>query len=130
MATSIKLALLPLTELEEGRARTFAIADLPGFSDEVDHLEDLRIAIARAGEVVYAIEDRCSHDNGPLGDGPVEGVPATGDKPARLEITCTRHGARFDLSTGKPTRMPAISPVQVFPTEVVDGVVHVDLSDA
>jgi 3-phenylpropionate/trans-cinnamate dioxygenase ferredoxin subunit len=49
----------------------------------------------------YAIDDVCTHDEGPLADGDFRGH----------EIECPRHGARFDVRTGKPLCMPAIEPV-------------------
>lgn len=76
-----------------------------------------RVVIARAGATVYAVEDRCSHDDGPLSDGSIEGT----------EILCPRHGARFDLRTGDATRMPASAPVRVFPVKIEGGAVLVDL---
>ena len=117
--------LAPLTDIPEGRARVFTVRDLPGYSEHLQHIEELRIALARFGEVVYAIEDRCSHDGGPLGEGEV--LEDSGRPP---EITCHRHGARFNLKTGKATRMPAISPVHVYPVRVVEGEVEIDLSNA
>ena len=119
------VSLASLADIPEGRAQVFAVRDLPGYSPALEFLDELRIAVARAGEVVYAIEDRCSHDSGPLGQGEVHADP--GRPP---EITCHRHGARFDLKTGKATRMPAISPVAVYPVRVVEGEVEIDLSDA
>jgi 3-phenylpropionate/trans-cinnamate dioxygenase ferredoxin component len=52
----------------------------------------------------YAIEDVCTHDGQPLTNGPLQGC----------EITCPRHGARFDVRTGRPTCMPATEPVRTF----------------
>lgn len=61
----------------------------------------------------YCIEDVCTHDGQPLTDGPLHG----------LEIECPRHGARFDVATGKALCMPATEPVQVFRVEVrADGI--------
>jgi 3-phenylpropionate/trans-cinnamate dioxygenase ferredoxin subunit len=53
----------------------------------------------------YAIGDVCTHDNGPLGDGELVGY----------EVVCPRHGARFDIRTGKATRLPAVKPAPTFP---------------
>ena len=58
-----------------------------------------------------AIDDVCTHDGQPLTDGPINGN----------EITCDRHGARFDLTTGKPQCMPATEGVQVYDVKVEDG---------
>ncbi len=66
-----------------------------------------------------AIEDRCSHDDGPLCEGDWE--------PDECIVTCPRHGARFDLATGRPLSLPAFQPVAIFPVEVQDGIVRVEL---
>lgn len=76
-----------------------------------------RVLIARAGGTLYAVEDRCSHDDGPLDEGQMDGT----------DVVCPRHGARFDLRTGAATRMPASAPVRVFPVKVEGGAVLVDL---
>lgn len=56
----------------------------------------------------YAIEDVCTHDGQPLTKGPLDGC----------EITCPRHGARFDVRTGKALCMPATEPVQTFEIQI------------
>jgi 3-phenylpropionate/trans-cinnamate dioxygenase ferredoxin subunit len=66
-----------------------------------------------------AIEDRCSHDDGPLVEGdwePDEGV-----------VVCPRHGSRFDICTGRALTLPAYEPVETFPVKVVDGLVLVEV---
>lgn len=66
---------------------------------------------------LYALEDRCSHDDGPLVEGdwePDEGV-----------VICPRHGARFDIRTGRPLSLPAIFPVETYAVRVEDGTVTV-----
>ena len=68
-----------------------------------------------------AIEDRCSHDDGPLCEGDWE--------PDECIVVCPRHGARFDLETGRPLTLPAFQPVATFPVEVAGGVVRVDLPE-
>jgi len=56
----------------------------------------------------YAVQDLCTHDDGPLGEGTlVDG-----------QIQCPRHGARFDVKTGAVGRMPAIVPIRVYPVKV------------
>jgi len=99
--------LCGLAELPEGRARVF---DAAGRS----------LAAARSRSAVFVVENRCSHDDGPLGQGTLlEG--------ASPEIECPRHGARFDLATGRATRMPAVSPIAHFPARVEGADVLVDL---
>jgi len=64
---------------------------------------------------LFAIGDVCSHDNGPVGDGEIE----------ENEIICPRHGARFDIRTGKATSLPAIVDIPAYPVRVVDGMVEI-----
>jgi 3-phenylpropionate/trans-cinnamate dioxygenase ferredoxin subunit len=78
-----------------------------------------RIGVYNCDGALYAIEDRCSHDDGPL----CEGV---WDPEART-VDCPRHGARFDLTTGRPLTLPAYLPVRAFPVRVEDGAVVVDV---
>jgi 3-phenylpropionate/trans-cinnamate dioxygenase ferredoxin subunit len=66
--------------------------------------------LLRVGEDYYCIEDVCTHDGQPLDEGPVAGT----------EITCPRHGARFDLKTGQALCMPATEPIRTFEVQI-DG---------
>ena len=66
---------------------------------------------------LYALEDRCSHDDGPLVEGDWE--------PDEAVAICPRHGARVDIRTGRPLSLPAYLPVETFPVRVEDGVVKV-----
>jgi len=65
---------------------------------------------------VYAIQDLCTHDGGDLGDGKLTGGA----------VVCPRHGARFDLETGKPTA-PAFKPVPRYATQFDGDDVQVDI---
>jgi len=64
---------------------------------------------------IFAIGNVCSHDNGPVGDGEIE----------KNEIICPRHGARFDISTGKATSLPAMVDIPAYPVRVVEGMVQI-----
>ena len=79
----------------------------------------LTVGVYNVEGELYALEDRCSHDDGPLVEGdwePDEGV-----------VICPRHGARFDLRTGRALTLPAYEPVETFPVRVEDGVVKVSV---
>ncbi|HXE73082.1 MAG TPA: non-heme iron oxygenase ferredoxin subunit [Candidatus Nitrosotenuis sp.] len=78
-----------------------------------------RVAIARVAGRLYAFEDRCTHDDGPLGEGELEG----------FQVICPRHGARFDVRDGSVVAMPAVFPITTYPVEVKDGEVEVLLED-
>ncbi len=66
-----------------------------------------------------AIEDRCSHDDGPLAEGELDEATCT--------VECPRHGSRFDLKTGKPLTLPAYVPVDTFPVVVDDDVIKLEV---
>ena len=87
-------------ELPPGGRKPFVIDDRPAL-------------LLRIGDNYYAIEDVCTHDGQPLTDGPLEGEA----------ITCPRHGAKFDVRTGRPLCMPATEPIATFRAEVrPDGI--------
>jgi 3-phenylpropionate/trans-cinnamate dioxygenase ferredoxin component len=75
------------------------------------------IVILNVDGSLYAVADLCTHDNGPLGDGDVEGC----------EIICPRHGARFNLQTGAANRLPAVKGIPIYPVRIVDGYIEVGL---
>ena len=89
------------------------------------------VKIVRAGRLVigvfnvdgeyYAIEDRCSHDDGPLAEGEFE--------PEECVVVCPRHGSRFDLRTGRPLSLPAYLPVDTFEVIVDGGLLKLVLPD-
>ena len=97
---------------QEQVARVEDIADGGRLSIIID---DIPALLLRVGDDFYCIEDVCTHDGQPLTDGPLVGC----------EITCPRHGARFDIKTGKAMCMPATEPVATFRVEIRDGVVYV-----
>jgi len=74
-------------------------------------VDDRMVLLVRLGEEILAIEDVCSHDGQPLTDGPVSDGA----------ITCPRHGARFDLHTGKQLCMPATEPIATFQVKIENG---------
>ena len=94
--------------------------ELPPGTVKIVRAGELAIGVYNLGGELLAIEDRCSHDDGPLCEGdwdPDEGV-----------VVCPRHGANFDLRTGEPLTLPAYEPVETFPVRVDDGIVKVDVS--
>jgi len=96
-----------------------ALADLPDGEARVFELDGVAYAAARTGSKVFVVENRCSHDDGPLGEGRLFGG----------EIECPRHGARFDLASGRATRMPAVAPIATYKASIEgnDVLVEADL---
>ncbi len=80
-------------------------------------IDELPIVVFNIGGDFYAIGDVCSHDDGPLGDGDIDG----------FEVTCPRHGAVFDVRTGKVLSLPAIVDIPAYPTRVVDGKLQIGI---
>ena len=74
---------------------------LPGSKKLVD-LEGRAIALFNVGGEFFAIDDVCTHDGGPLAEGELEGS----------EIRCPRHGARFDVKSGRAVGFPAFESVR------------------
>ena len=95
----------------------------------LDELPPGKVKIVRAGELaigvyhvngeLYAIEDRCSHDDGPLCEGDFECDEGI--------AICPRHGANIDIRTGRPLTLPAVESVRTFPVRVDDGMIKVKL---
>ncbi len=98
------------------------VADADGIADgevKTFQVEANRVAVARANGQLYAVQDLCSHDDGPLGDGDLE----------EYAIVCPRHGAKFDIRTGEVLAMPAAAPIETFPVMEKDGRIHIALKD-
>ena len=95
------------------------ISELPPGTARVVEWEDLEIGIFNCNGTLHAIEDRCSHDNGSLADGPFD--------PDGCTVECPRHGSVFDLRTGRPTTLPAYVPVDVFDVRVEDDMIKLEV---
>ena len=104
-----------MADVEVARAAEFP----PGSTKIVRH-GNLFVGVYNCGGQLYAIEDRCSHDDGPLCEGEFD--------PEEGFAVCPRHGAHIDIRSGSPLTLPAVLPVETFPVTVEDGIVKVDLS--
>jgi 3-phenylpropionate/trans-cinnamate dioxygenase ferredoxin component len=100
MTTTTTIEVCKLSELAEGEMR---LIEAEGRKIGVFHC---------AGGDLVAIEDRCSHDDGPLAEGEFDPVSCT--------VECPRHGSLFDIRSGKPRTLPAYRPVETFEVRV-DG---------
>ena len=95
------------------------LEDLPPGEKRLVELDDLEIGVFNCNGQMYAIEDRCSHDDGELVEGELD--------PDECTVECPRHGSRFDLRTGTPVNLPAYVPIETFPVRVEDGVIRVEV---
>jgi 3-phenylpropionate/trans-cinnamate dioxygenase ferredoxin subunit len=103
------LALLDVCPVEE----------LAPCSVKIVYAGTLALGVYNLHGEYFAIEDRCSHDDGPLAEGDFdcdEGV-----------AICPRHGANIDIRSGRALTLPAVEPVDTFPVRVEDGMVKVEV---
>ena len=89
--------------------------ELPPGGKKLVDIDGRAIAVFNVDGILYAIDDVCTHDGGPLAEGELTGC----------EIACPRHGARFDVRTGKALCMPAIEPVTTHDVELSGDDVYV-----
>src|SRR5574342_1311685 len=93
--------IAPVSELPNGERLFIDVGDTP-------------VVIFNIAGQYFAISDVCSHDDGPVGDGDLEGY----------NIVCPRHGAEFDVRTGKVVSMPAVVDIPDYPVQVRDGMFY------
>lgn len=84
------------------------VDELPVGERKIIDVDNVSIALFNIDGTIYAIEDRCTHDDGPLAEGELSGCT----------ITCPRHGARFDVRSGKALSFPAFEPTNVYEVEL------------
>jgi 3-phenylpropionate/trans-cinnamate dioxygenase ferredoxin subunit len=101
------------------RVDVCGLEELPPGAVRIVREGDLVVGVFNAAGELYAIEDRCSHDDGPLAEGEFDAE--------RCIVVCPRHGSEFDVRTGKPRTLPAYLPVATFPVHVEDGRIVLEL---
>jgi 3-phenylpropionate/trans-cinnamate dioxygenase ferredoxin component len=101
------LDVCPIDDLSPGQVRI------------VEH-DDMEIGVFNCDGVFYAIEDSCSHDDGPLAEGPFD--------PETCTVECPRHGSIFDLKTGRPKTLPAYQPVDTFPVIIDQDMIKLEVA--
>ena len=108
------------TKAEESTIEFVEIApasELPNGERLYLEVEGKAIVIFNIAEQLFAIGDVCSHDDGPVGDGDLEG----------FNVVCPRHGAEFDVKTGKAVQMPAVVDIPAYPVQVRDGTIYLGM---
>lgn len=102
--------------------RVCALADITEGEAHRVVLDGVAIALVRIDDDVYAIGDRCTHQDVSLSEGEVD--------PDERTIECWKHGSAFSLVTGEPSALPATRPTPVFDVSVRDGDVFVLVDDS
>ena len=106
--TSTKIDVCAAGELLDGQMRL------------VETPDGVKIGVFNCDGELHAIEDRCSHDDGPLAEGSFDADTCT--------VECPRHGSLFDVTTGRPKTLPAYQPVQTFPVSIEDHTIKLEVS--
>jgi 3-phenylpropionate/trans-cinnamate dioxygenase ferredoxin subunit len=91
--------------------------DVPAGTVRTFEVNGKSLAIANINGTYYAVDNVCTHDGGPLGEGEVVGET----------VECPRHGARFDVKTGRAVALPAVLPVKTYPVSVEGDEIKVDV---
>ncbi len=97
------------------------VEELPPGSMKIVPAGATLVGVYNCGGEYFALEDRCSHDDGPLVEGEWE--------PDSCTVICPRHGSNFDLRTGRPLSLPAYEPVETYAVAVDDGTIFVDVPE-
>jgi 3-phenylpropionate/trans-cinnamate dioxygenase ferredoxin subunit len=108
------------TTLDTTKAEFLDIApasELPNGERLFIEVEGKSIVIVNIAGQFFAIADICTHDDGPLGDGDIEG----------FNIVCPRHGGEFDVRTGQAVQMPAVVDIPAYPVRVVEGMIQIGI---
>ena len=109
-----------MTESTTEQIDVCAMGELPsGEMRLVETIDGAKIGVFNCGGEFYAVEDRCSHDDGPLAEGEFD--------PAACTVECPRHGSLFDLRSGRPKTLPAYVPVETFEARIEDGDVKLEV---
>ncbi|MFE9766328.1 bifunctional 3-phenylpropionate/cinnamic acid dioxygenase ferredoxin subunit [Streptomyces sp. NPDC005808] len=97
--------------------RACGLSELEEDTPKRVELDGTPVSVVKTEGEVFAINDICSHANVSLSEGEVEDC----------QIECWLHGSSFDLRTGKPSGLPATRPVPVYPVQIEEGSVFVDV---
>jgi 3-phenylpropionate/trans-cinnamate dioxygenase ferredoxin subunit len=97
--------------------RVASTTDVPVNEVRVFSVDGKSIALANVNGEFFAVDNLCTHDNGPLGEGRID----------RNTIECPRHGARFDVRTGAVRALPAVRPIKTYPVTLEGDEVQVDV---
>ena len=96
------------------------VTEIPDPGKRMLEVEDSVVVLFHVGGRFYCIDDVCTHDGGPLGEGRL----------CDHAIACPRHGAQFDIRTGQPLTMPAIVPTLTHEVKVEGDDVYVRINEA
>ncbi len=94
-----------------------SVEDLPAGERLFVDIDNLPVVVFQVAGKYFAVADVCSHDDNPLGDGDLDG----------FEVSCPRHGARFDIRNGKACMLPAVENIPAYPVRVTAGKIEIGI---
>ena len=94
-------------------------SEIPDPGKQTLEVDDRIVVLFHVGGEFFCIDDVCTHDGGPLGEGEL----------SHHANACPRHFAKFDIRTGQALTMPATEDTVVHEVKVEGGKVFVRLSD-
>ena len=100
--------------------RVAAVADIPEGEVRVVECGGRSLALSNIDGELFAIDNLCTHDGGPLGEGRLR----------QGRVICPRHGAAFDARTGRALTLPAVRGVSAYPVNVEGGDAYVECEEA
>ena len=104
------------------KVRVASLSRLPeNLTYPITLADDTEITLVRVGSEVFALYDRCSHEDIPLSQGKV--------LPEQCRIKCRAHGAEFDLRSGRALCAPAFAPVRTYSVSIDGDDVYIDYDD-
>ena len=107
-------------KIEESKVEYVEIApasDLPNGERLFVEVAGKAIVIFNIADQFFAIGDVCTHDEGPVGDGDLEG----------FNVVCPRHGGEFDVRDGKAMQLPAVVDIPAYPVKIENGMIQVGM---
>ena len=108
------------TKTDESKIEYFEIApasELPNGERLFVEIEGKSLVIFNIAGQFFSIADICSHDDGPVGEGDLEG----------FNVVCPRHGGEFDVRTGKAVQLPVVVDIPAYPVQVREGTIFIGI---
>ena len=99
-----------------------AVSEIPDPGSLLVEVADRLVVLIHAAGRLYALDDVCTHDGGPLSEGPVDAADGS--------IACPRHGAKFDVKTGAALSMPATKPTIAHEVKIDGDQIFVRLNES
>ena len=93
------------------------LSDLPPGTAKKVEVDGVAVLLCNCDGEIYAVEDVCTHDGGPLDEGEL----------MDCKIMCPRHGALFDVKTGTALTLPAVVPLPTYAVSIEGDDVFVDV---